>query len=355
MSKRIKDKILQYAASIGFSPVGITTPDFLQIESTYLASSTQAGFLADMTYAQRSPNLRLNPRSLMPEAKSVLVLGMPYCYPGMLDTHTSSAERISGYISVYARSEDYHSVIQAKLRLLLNYLREIAGNSQIKGISCVDATPLMERAFALHAGIGFSGKNTTLITRRHGSWVFLSELIVDIALPTDVSLSDNCGTCDECRRACPTGAIVEPYRLDSRLCISYQTIENRNQPIPDTIKQAMGLRVFGCDTCQNACSHNQHFQPGAVSNLQPTGRLRGGWLGIESILLIENEKMFRKMIGNSVISRVGWRGLQRNAAIVAGNARAYSLKPLLERMYSKSHDIPMLYDALSYALDLLRK
>ncbi|MCD6386256.1 tRNA epoxyqueuosine(34) reductase QueG [Candidatus Sumerlaeota bacterium] len=352
MGKTIKEKIVDFAKELGFPLLGVAHSSHLSELSERLHHWIEAGYFGDMHYLNREARLRLDPAYLLPTAKSVISLAMPYLYthPG---STPPSENTLYGRVSVYAWGSDYHNVIRKKLNRLTQFIQEQYPKKHLQVRSFVDATPLLERAFAERAGLGFIGKNTSLITLEYGAWVFLAELLVNIELEPDLNIFADCSDCNRCVKACPTGALLEPYVLDARRCISYHTIENRNNPIPDTVKEKMGNWVFGCDVCHIACPYNTYVVKTQESAFLPKPFLKDGWLSLRTILEFRSEKEFKSFFAGSPIRRVGWRGLQRNAAIVAGNLNARSLRPLLLSLRRDTRDIPMLTDAIDYALDKL--
>lgn len=354
MSKTIKEKIVGFANELGFPLIGVAhiTPTTLSQLHERLQQWIDSGYYADMEYLRRDTRLRLDPGYVFPSTKSVISLAIPYLRSRPVDKPPRN-DSPYGRVSVYAWGSDYHNVIRKKLKKIEQYIKEQYSKKTIEIRSFVDATPLLERAFAERAGLGFIGKNTTLITRDFGAWVFLAELLVNIELESDLNIFADCSDCDRCLKACPTGALIEPYLLDARRCISYHTIENRHKPIPDGIKEKMDNWLFGCDICHLACPYNTYVVKSQETAFDPKPFIKDGWLSLRTILEIRSEAEFKSYFAGSPVKRIGWRGLQRNAAIVAANQNAHSLRPLLLSLHKEAKDIPMLTDAIDYALNKL--
>ena len=262
----LTEKIKEYAHKLGFDLVGIipvTKSRTIDFYEDWLAR----GFGGEMGYLQRHLEVKRTPRSLLDGAKSIICLGINYFttdIPSPLVGETEGGCRRNdpsrGIISRYAWGLDYHDVIRGKLKELHSFIN-FASGSEVDAKICVDTAPILEREFASRAGIGWIGKNSNLINRKYGSYVFLAELILTKELAYDkVEVKDRCGTCTRCIDACPTGALVAPRMLDSRKCISYLTIEHKGI-IPLELRPAIGNRIFGCDLCQEVCPWNRHAKP----------------------------------------------------------------------------------------------
>ncbi len=352
MRKIRKEKIVKFANQLGFEEVGISNAQSLSLITDMLQEWIQKGFHADMGYLKREPQLRLNPRMLLDDTKSVISLATPYLHEPPAATPPDDG-RYYGRISAYALGKDYHKIIQKRLKRLGDYIKEEHEKEYVHLRYFVDATPLLERAFAQRGGIGFTGKNTNLITPSYGSWVFLSELLINIELEPDVNIFADCSECTMCERACPTNALIEPYMLDARKCVSYHTVENRFHHIPDEVKAHMGAWLFGCDVCQNICPYNNYPLKSTDPDFKPLPHFSNGWFPLETILKLRSDDEFRNLFSDSVIKRTGLRGLQRNACIVAGNLNATELKSDILALHKSVKEIPMLLDATEYALERL--
>jgi len=345
--KRIEDK----ARELGFSLVGFTDMSPLKDAEEIVKEWLSAGYEAEMRYLRLAPAQRIEPSKLLPEGRSIISLGMSY-FRGFHKKQPPEGG-IFGKVSMYAWGGDYHNIIKKKISKLISFIKEISNGRSRRLKGFVDATPLVERAIARRAGLGFIGKNTCIVSPSYGSWIFLAEILLDIPLEGDGDMFGDCSDCDRCLRACPTKALVEPYILDARRCISYHTIENRDDIIPDDVKVAMGEWVFGCDRCQLACPYNKYVLPTQTEAFSPKSFIKDGWIDLRMILSISSEEEFRSIFKGSAIRRVGWRGLQRNAVIVAGNLQAKDLKPQLEKLRASRIEHRGLRDALNWALERL--
>jgi len=298
------DRIKQQARAIGFDLVGIVPADALDGERQRLSEWLGRGYQADMAWLERDPEKRTDPRILFPGARSVVAVAINYFTP-----HEHTDDQASGKLSRYAWGDDYHDVVGEKLKDLLAWIKsEMPG---VDGRTCVDTAPMMDKAWAVRAGLGWLGKHSNVITMELGSWVFLGELILDIELEYDNNVvADHCGSCTACIDACPTGAIVEPYVVDSSRCISYATIELRSATLPDDIAGHQQGWLYGCDICQDVCPWNRFEKPTGEARFEP----RGG----ETSLLIDNvlsltPETYAERFRRSPIKRAKLAGLQRNA------------------------------------------
>jgi epoxyqueuosine reductase len=333
MSEWIKD----YARALGFELVGIAPAQPPPHAESFLHWLAQ-GYAGAMEYLERTAHLRVNPAELLPDARSAVVVGLNYAPAELPETDYRIAR--------YALGDDYHQVIRAKLETLLSAIQAVAPEAQ--GRICVDSAPVLERDLAWLAGLGWYGKNTCLINTHRGSYFFLGVLLLTLELEYDTPAEGGCGTCRLCLDACPTGALTEPYTLDARKCISYLTIELRDS-IPESYRVPMGEWLFGCDICQEVCPFNR---PRAHQPLraQPTQepRLKPRPLPRLHDILTMDESQFADRFRSSAIKRAKWRGLIRNALIVAGNKGDPTLRPLIER-YCQHHD-PVLRETAQWAL-----
>ena len=264
-----------------------------------------------MTWMERDPPRRADPTKVLPGCQSMIVVGMNYYTDSMADESHQA-----GRIARYAWGKDYHDVMLPRLKQLEQYL-----HSQIPEIqthSYVDTGPIMEKAWAQEAGIGWIGKHTNLVSTSYGSWLLLGEILTTIALEPDEPETDLCGSCSLCIQACPTGAIVEPYQLDAERCISYLTIEHRGDAtdIPPDIRKKMGNRIFGCDDCLDICPFNVNAQPTVEPDFQPSAWTLHPRLSTLSTLTKEE---FNTMTKGSPLRRPKRQGFQRNVAIALNN------------------------------------
>jgi epoxyqueuosine reductase len=293
--------IKQKARELGFMFCGISKAGFLEEEAPRLENYLRKGFHGEMSYMENHFDKRLDPTKLVEGARSVISLALNY-YTDQEQTD-SEAPRISKY----AFGTDYHFVIKDKLKLLLQYMRENIGD--IDGRAFVDSAPVLDKAWARKAGFGWIGKNTNLLNKASGSFFFLSELIVDLDLEYDIApTQDHCGTCTRCIDACPTEAIVSPYVVDGSRCISYLTIELKNE-LPSEFAGKTGNWMFGCDICQDVCPWNKfsvlHNEPAFEPHPDLLSMTRREWLEI-------SEETFQKVFKDSPVKRTKYAGLKRN-------------------------------------------
>jgi epoxyqueuosine reductase len=292
------------AASLGFSFCGISKAEFLRDEAPKLEEWLKRGYQGKMGYLENHFDKRLDPTLLVPGAKSVISLLYNY-YP---KKDLSQAGEFK--IAKYAYGEDYHIVIKEKLNVLMGTLQAAIG--EIHGRAFVDSAPVMERAWAQRAGLGWVGKNSLLLNRQMGSFFFIAELIIDLPLEYDAPTKDFCGTCTACMDACPTKAIPEPYVVDGSKCISYFTIELK-EAIPTDVKGKFDNWIFGCDICQDVCPWNSFSQPHDEPKFHPGQDLESmsqqDWKEI-------TEDVFEKVFAKSAVKRTRLEGLKRNIAFV---------------------------------------
>ncbi len=293
--------IKDLAKEQGFLFCGIAPAGFLEAEAPKLESWLKAGHHGEMAYLENHFDKRLDPRLLVDGAKSVISLGLNYY------TEAQQSDPEAPKISMYALGEDYHSVIKAKLKILLERLREVIG--EVNGRAFVDSAPVLDKVWAQKAGLGWIGKHTNLISKQKGSYFFLAELIVDVELAYDLPMqTDHCGSCTRCMDACPTEAIVAPYVVDGSRCISYLTIELKNE-IPAEFQGKMENWMFGCDVCQQVCPWNRFSIPHQESAFKPNPDLLGmnkkDWEEI-------TEEVFQKVFPKSAVKRTKFAGLKRN-------------------------------------------
>jgi epoxyqueuosine reductase len=298
----LTQKVKEIALNLGFHRVGITSADPVKADRRHFAEWLSDGFSAEMAYLQKSPEFRSDPKLRFSEARTVICLALSYYQPSSAD-HSDS----DGKIARYAWGEDYHTIIEEKLALLMDSITALGGRCW-KGY--VDHGPLLERAFAQRAGIGFIGKNTNLITPDYGSWVFLAEVVTDLDIAEDAPETSQCGSCRICIDACPTGALTEAYRLDARRCLSYLTIENKG-PIPEEFLPRMEGWIFGCDICQEVCPYNDDPGETDEARLSPE-RGAGRMIPLKEAAEI-NKAAFQKRYGETPLARTKWTGLVRNA------------------------------------------
>lgn len=296
-SKLIKDEALR----LGFQQCGIAKADFLEEEAPRLEKWLKNQHHGSMSYMENHFDKRLDPRILVDDAKSVISLTLNY-FPEQQQIDPDAPR-----ISKYAYGKDYHLVIKDKLFQLLSFIQEQIG--EVSGRAFVDSAPVLDRAWAKRAGIGWVGKNSNIISKKTGSFFFLAELIIDLDLvPDQPFTTDHCGSCTKCIDACPTEAILSPAIIDANKCISYLTIELRDE-IPAQFNQQMGNWMFGCDICQDVCPWNRFSVPNQEPEFQPAPNLlemkKEDWLDI-------TEDVFSKLFKNSAVKRTKFKGLVRN-------------------------------------------
>ncbi len=293
------DIIKSLASELGFSFCGISKAEFLEQEAPKLEDWLKKGYHGQMGYLVNHFDKRLDPSKLVPGAKSVVSLIYNY-YPQQTHQPESGPK-----IAKYAYGQDYHHVIKDKLKEFTHLLAEKVG--QIEGRAFVDSAPVMERQWAAKSGLGWIGKNSLLLNRKMGSFFFLAELIIDLELEPDGPIKDYCGTCTACQDACPTDAIPQPYVIDGSKCISYLTIELKDE-IPQEFKGKMEDWAFGCDICQDVCPWNRFSKPHNEPKFQPQG-----WEGFNSKDWEEmTEEVFQKVFKKSAVKRTKFGGLKRN-------------------------------------------
>ena len=305
----LTDRIKSRAIELGFCRVGIARATGLDEEGKLLREWLSRNYHGSMDWMARNSEKRVDPRKLLPNAQSVVAVAMNY-----YTEEEQSSESDVGKISRYAWGDDYHDIMTPRLEKLLEYVKhEVPTGS---GKVYVDTGPVMDKVWAARAGIGWEGKHTNVISREFGSWIFLGEVILDIGLEYDEPAVDYCGTCTRCIDACPTQAIVEPYVLDSNLCISYLTIEHKGE-IPATLASKFGNWIYGCDICQDVCPWNQKFSnPTAEVAFSP----RDGNLSPQLSELAEmTEDRFREHFQGSPVKRTKHAGLLRNINAVRKN------------------------------------
>jgi len=300
-------KAVKYRAEeLGFSACAIVPADFLSEEKEHLQAWLGENMHGEMEYMARNIEKRLDPRQLHEDAQTLVIVLQNY-FPSK-----SQEDQEAPVLSKYAYGTDYHFVIKKKLNKLLEFIQEKAGPCNARPFT--DSAPVLERAWARRAGLGWVGKNSNLISVEHGSFFFIGELILDIRLPYDTpkAISDHCGNCTRCIDACPTKAIVADRVVDARKCISYQTIEVKGE-LDKSLAGQFENRVFGCDICQDVCPWNLKSKPHQEPDFEPHPRLasltRNDWQTMEKTL-------FNELFGNSAVKRAGYNGLKRNLRFI---------------------------------------
>jgi len=318
------------ARRLGFSAVGISRASENAAAAAGLEAFVAEGFHGTMGWMPETAGRRRSVRALWPEARTVVVLGLNYGPAG--DPLAPLADPSVGAISVYARNRDYHDVLKGKLKELAGRLlaraRQNGDGAAHDAKVFVDTAPLMEKPLAEAAGLGWQGKHTNLVSREHGSWLFLGSILTTLDLESDAPGRDLCGSCRACQDSCPTDAFPAPYRLDARRCISYLTIETK-APIPRSLRRAMGNRVYGCDDCLAVCPWNKFAQAATEAKLQAREELNAPPL---ARLLALDDVSFRALFAGSPIKRVGRDKFVSNCLIAAGNSGLADFLPVVRAL-----------------------
>jgi epoxyqueuosine reductase len=339
------------ARELGFDLVGITGAEPSVFAEEYRDWIAQ-GCAGEMEYLKRNLERRLDPRELLPGAKSIIVVGMNYYADEDEGPGTPEATPDRAIFARYARGDDYHDVLTARLRLLLDFLKTETGEGA-DGRVYVDAGPLLEREVARRAGLGWFGKNTMLINTRRGSYFFLGEIVTNVALDFDEPAVGGCGTCTRCLDACPTGAITEPYRIDARRCLSYLTIELKGE-IPEEFRPAIaasGNRIYGCDICQEVCPFCQRRSVPTSEPAFQTREITANPRLVDLLLLSEEE--FRKRFKGSPVKRAKWRGLLRNVAVALAGSDDPEAQTALEQAAADDFE-PLVREHAKWALHIIK-
>ncbi len=312
MKSKLTKKIKQKALEIGFHKVGIAKAEELKTEGKHIKEWLEMGYHGEMKWMEREPEKRSDPRILFPEAKSLVVLAMNYYTP-----HKHEEDNSKGKISRYAWGDDYHDVVKEKLWELFNWIKDEI--PEAKGKVCVDTAPIMDKAWAVRAGLGWLGKHSNVITKEFGSWFFIGEILLNLELEYETDLvEDHCGSCTACLDACPTDAIVEPFLVDSNACLSYATIELRSANLPTDIAENLNGWLYGCDICQDVCPWNRFQMPTDEIRFEPrTDNVTTDLATILSLTPEEYATKFRR----SAIKRTKITGLKRNANALQDNKK----------------------------------
>jgi epoxyqueuosine reductase len=320
----LKQLVLAEARAAGFAAVRVTAPAAISpAHAERLSAFVREGRHGDMEWMAATAERRGHPLALWPQARSIVMLGMSYAPDG--DPLAVLAEPLRGAISCYAQSADYHDVVKAGLKRVAGALQRASG-AEVKVF--VDTAPLMEKPLAQAAGLGWQGKHTNLVSREHGSWLFLGAVLSTAELEPDAPETDHCGTCRRCLEVCPTNAFPAPYQLDPRRCISYLTIEHKGHIAPD-LRQPMGNRVFGCDDCLAVCPWNKFAAAAREAKLAARNGARSPPL---AELLALDDAAFRARFAGTPVKRTGRDRVVRNALIAAGNSGDASLLPAVQRL-----------------------
>jgi epoxyqueuosine reductase len=337
----LEDRLEAVAREHGFAAFGIAHADAAPQTAARLDQWLAEGRHGDMIWMESRAEQRGSPKGLWPEVRSVIALGMSYA--PALDPLALADHPDRGRISVYAQGGDYHDVVKRALKAVARWLVAEVTDAEVKVF--VDTAPVMEKPLSAAAGLGWQGKHTNLVSRDHGSWLFLGAIYTTLELAPSKPGRDTCGSCSACQDACPTQAFPAPYRLDARRCISYLTIEH-NGPIPVALRRGIGNRIYGCDDCLAACPWNK-FAETAQAHRAFLPRAELAATSLADLLALDDAD-FRQVFAGSPIKRIGRGRMVRNAAIAAGNSGDIRFVPVLERL--AKDDSPMVADAALWAL-----
>ena len=336
----LKTQLVSFARQIGFDSCRIaacTAPTY----ATEFREWLRDGAHGEMHYMQRGEEKRCDPDKVLPGARSIIVLAMNYFQGEQAQESKAGA---TGKIARYAWGDDYHQVVESKLDKIDQFLRGFGGQQKCY----VDTGPILERDHAARAGIGWHGKNTMLIDERLGTWFFLAEILTTLELLPDQPVADRCGTCERCIKACPTGAITAPHRLDARRCISYLTIELKGS-IPLELRPLIGDRIFGCDDCLDACPWNRFAQVSHETAFAARHSTTG--MSLREYLELTDAE-FRALFKNSPIKRIKHRGFLRNVCVALGNTGDVSDIPALE--HAAADQEPLIAEHAEWAIQQIR-
>ena len=336
-------QIKTWAKDLGFQDIGITKPDIPEKDKQHFQQWLDRGFHGELTYMEGHKDLRLNPDQLHPGTIRVISARMDYL-PGDTEAIRVLSDKEKAYVSRYALGRDYHKLIRKRLTQLGKKIEETWGDHGYRAF--VDSAPVMERPLAQQAGLGWMGKHSLIINPKAGSFFFLGELFTNIPLPVDKPFDkSHCGSCQSCIERCPTRAIVEPYKIDARRCISYLTIEHSGS-IPLDLRPLIGNRVFGCDDCQLACPWNKFSKPTMEADFLPRHQLDSSDL---ATLFLWTEEQFLERTAGSAIRRAGFECWLRNLAIGLGNA-PYSERALVALKARSDYPSDIVREHVSWAL-----
>jgi len=338
----LKENIQSWASELGFSSIGITDID-LSDEKKYLDRWIQNGFQGEMHYMDRNLSKRDNPEELVSGTKRIISLTMNYL-PKSYKGKETLGNSEKAFVSGYATGRDYHKLMRSRLKKLASKIKKFSPH---ENRVFVDSAPVLEKAIARKAGLGWVGKNTLVMNKRFGSYFFLGEIYTDLELPIDNPHTEShCGTCTSCMDVCPTDAFVGPYQLDSRKCISYLTIEHKGS-IDKELRPKMGNRIFGCDDCQIFCPWNKFAKHTNEIDFQPRHNLDDAYL---CDLFLWSEEEFNEKTEGSAIRRTGYEGWLRNISIALGNAE-YSTKNLETLRIRQNFPSEIVREHVNWAID----
>ena len=335
------------AQVLGFDSLAIAAAEHDSRVEAGLRSYVEAGYHGTMAWMSETMDRRASPKTLWPNARSVLVLTMNY---GPESDPLPLLDRVEeGVISVYARHRDYHDVIKGRLKTLAGKLGALASRADLE---CevkvfVDTAPVMEKPLAQRAGLGWQGKHTNLVSRKSGSWLFIGSIFTSLDLPVDAAEVDHCGSCTNCLDICPTNAFPAPYQLDARRCISYLTIEHQGA-IDEGLRPAMGNRIYGCDDCLAVCPWNKFARE--AEELKLATPANPGKRDLTHLLTLKDAD-FRQYFSGSPVKRIGRNRFIRNCLIAAGNSGSQKLKAAVQQHCGD--DDPVIRDAADWAMKQL--
>jgi epoxyqueuosine reductase len=340
-----REPIRAEALHLGFDAVGFAEARLPDEVRAHLEEFLAADMHGAMRWMAERVAQRADPSALWPEAVSVIALGVSYAPEE--DPLATLTQRDRGTISVYARHRDYHDVVKKRLKQLARWIVERWQGTDLKVF--VDTAPVMEKPLAQRAGLGWQGKHTNLVSRAHGSWLFLGEIYTTLRLTPDDAEPDHCGTCRRCLDVCPTDAFPAPYRLDARRCISYLTIEHPG-PIPEALRPAMGNRIYGCDDCLAVCPWNKFARAHSEPAFLPRAELTAPRLAELAAL---DDVAFRALFSGSPIKRIGRDRFVRNVLIAIGNSGTPALRPAAQALAEDAD--PAVADAARWAAQRLEQ
>jgi epoxyqueuosine reductase len=338
----IKEEFQRLARDLGFDALGVA-PVELGADERHLDAWLDAGFHGEMHYMQRHGKKRSRPAELVPGTVRAISVRMNYWPAEARDAHRALADQDCGYVSRYALGRDYHKLMRRSLKKLAAAVAERIGPFGYR--VCVDSAPVLEKALARDAGLGWIGAHTNLIARDAGSYFFLGEILTDLPLPVDAPASAHCGTCSACIPACPTQAILAPGQLDARRCIAYLTIEHPGS-IPEELRAALGNRIYGCDDCQLVCPWNKFARAASHPDFKVRHALDASNL---ASLFAWSAQEFDERMRGSAIFRIGYERWLRNIAIALGNAPTSA--PVIAALEARrEHDSPLVREHVAWAL-----
>ena len=344
---RLRAKIERWARELGFQSLGISSGQLTQAES-HLLEWLDRGYHGTMTYMSRHGSARTRPHELLPGTVRIISVRMDYRPEDVVDSLAGLEDLRNGYVARYAVGRDYHRLMRRRLQRLADHIADAIGPFLYRAFT--DSAPVMEKPLASHAGLGWIGKHTNLINKNAGSFFFIGELYTDLPLPVDGPVTDHCGECSRCITACPTGAIVGPYQLDARRCISYLTIELKGS-IPIELRASIGNRIFGCDDCQLVCPWNRFSQPTEEIGFALNPQFAAPPL---VSLLAWDEDQFLRNTSGTALRRITHEQWLRNVAVAIGNGPRdqAALDVLTDRL---AHPSAMVREHVVWALAQLQK